>query len=347
MEAPSILQKDVTLAPHTTFQIGGPAEYFAVVTDPAELSGLCRYAAEWNLPITIIGGGSNLLVADAGISGLVVQMALRGRQVTEVDESTVLVTYAAGESFDAVVADTVDAGWWGLENLSHIPGSVGATPVQNVGAYGVEVADVIDAVDVYDRETDTCTTLSPTMCQFTYRGSVFKQPAGHRYIITAVTFRLSTEPRPQLRYADLQSLATESAVTQHMIRERVITVRAGKFPDWTWVGTAGSFFKNPIVSAAQTEQLQSAYPEIPVHAMTDGTYKVALGWLLDRVCGLRGYQVGPVGTHAAQALVVVNHGGATAADVVRLADEITKTVYEKTGVTIEWEVTRLPHAGNV
>ena len=342
MSRPDSLQSNVPLAPYTTLQIGGPATFFARVTTVAELEAVYRYARAEQLPVTILGGGSNVLIADEGIAGVVVQIALTGRTVQSESDDAVVVTYAAGESFDAVVADTVAEGWWGLENLSHIPGTVGATPIQNVGAYGVEVSDHVQSVTVFDLVEQTVSELSAAECGFGYRTSCFKQAAGKRYVVTAVTFVLSKQPRPQLTYKDLQPLAEQSEVSQADIRQAVIAVRAQKFPDWHRVGTAGSFFKNPTITAEQYQTLSSTYPDMPVYPTGDGAYKVALGWILDVVCGYKGYRVGTVGTYERQALVLINYGGATAAEVFAFASEIETTVYNKTNIAITWEVTPLP-----
>ncbi len=329
------------LAPYTTLQVGGPAQYFVSVDDVASLPSICEWAAQQPVPISILAGGSNVVVADDGVPGLVLHIRLRGRQVRH-EGSEVLVTYAAGEVFDEAVADTVREGWWGLENLSHIPGTVGATPVQNVGAYGVEVADCIESVTVFDMTTHETSEFSPTDCRFGYRTSYFKTTAGRRYLITAVTFRLSSKPTPQLTYADLQPLRVAGSPTQAAIRETVIAIRAGKFPDWRTVGTAGSFFKNPIITAAQCAALQQQYPDVPTYTLADGRCKVALGWILDHVCGYKGYREGPVGTHTTQALVVVNYGDATAAQIADFATGVREAVAEQTGLEIEWEVTPMP-----
>lgn len=333
----------VSLAPHTTFGIGGAAQYFLEVADSAELQAAYEWAAAHEVPVTILGGGSNVLVADSGVPGLVVCPRFFGQTIEAEDATSVVVSYGAGEVFDEVVAASVAAGWWGLENLSHIPGTVGATPIQNVGAYGVEVADCIAWVEVWDPKTATGVRLTPAQCAFGYRSSLFKTAAGSRYVIMRVAFRFHTEPTPRLSYGDLHGLAdAEAPPSQALIRDTVISIRATKFPDWTQVGTAGSFFKNPIVDAATCSTLRQRYPEVPVFAVGSDRYKIALGWILDRVCGYRGYRVGAVGASAQQALVVVNYGGATATAVHAFATAVATEVYERTGLTLEWEVTQLP-----
>ena len=333
-------QSDVALAPYTTLAVGGAAAYFADVATDAELVAAYDWAAANAVPVTVLGGGSNVLVSDQGVSGLVVRVTLYGRQV-DISGDRVIVSYRAGEVFDAVVADTVREGWWGLENLSHIPGTVGATPVQNVGAYGVEVADSIVRVRVYDYKQRTFYELTAEECAFSYRHSLFKQPAYQHIVVTDVVFSLSLTPKPVLDYKDLQPLQQQSVCTQHTIRDTVIQVREGKFPDWHRVGTAGSFFKNPIISSAEYESLREQFPDVQAHRTTDGQYKVALGWVLDAVCGLRGYRRGSVGLYEKQALVLINHGGTSATEVEDFATEVARLVYDKTRLTVEWEVTRI------
>lgn len=332
----------VPLASHTTLQVGGPAEYFAVVASVTELAAVTAWADEQGFPITILGSGSNVLVADAGIAGVVIKIAGGGWSYEPAAAGTVRVRADAGVVFDSLVADTVTRGYWGLENLSHIPGTVGATPVQNVGAYGVEIADVIETVTVFDLARGATEVWPASACGFGYRCSRFKSTDRGRYVVMAVSFLLSTQPQPQLRYGALQSLASRDVVTLPEIREAVIAIRATKFPDWQQVGTAGSFFMNPSVTPAQAVTLQAQYPELPTYPNPDGTVKVSLGWLLDHGCGLRGYREGAVGLHDAQALVVVQYGGASAAQIDAFAQQVATIVSEKTGITIRREVTSLP-----
>ncbi len=336
------------LAAHTTLQVGGPARWFAEVRNVAELAAARRFAVECAQlhadvePPLVLGGGSNVLISDNGYNGLVIKLTLTGRTEAALDGAgTMRVTVAAGENFDAVVADSVAQGWWGLENLSHIPGSVGATPIQNVGAYGVEVAERIESVEAWHWGSGELRIFSADECAFAYRDSFFKQPAGRDWVVTAVTFRLNVTPLPVLSYGSLQELKPLQAagkLTPAQVREHVINVRAGKFPDWRRVGTAGSFFKNPIISASHAETLIARYPELPHFPQADGRVKVSLGWVLDHVCGLRGYRVGGVCLYAAQALVLVNDGGATATEINAFATEVAARVADETGITIEREV---------
>ena len=336
-------EAQVLLAPYTTLQVGGSAEWLVTVTNIAELQAAVRWAQVRDLPITLIAGGSNVQIGDAGIPGLVIRILLGGVEVKKSTNDTILIRAGAGAVLDDVVAMTVEQGWWGLENLSHIPGSVGATPIQNVGAYGVEVGDLIESVEVYDIKADTLRTFSVFDCQFGYRDSIFKTSEGRSVCIIAVTFRLHTKPSPRLTYVDLaERLSDQTGLTPAQVRKEVCRIRAKKFPDWHTVGTAGSFFKNPIISNTQAKEIIKRYPELPVYALAGEQVKVPLGWILDKICGLRGYRDGALGLYKQQALVLVNYGGATSAEIDTFASYIQDVVYTHTGICIQHEVTRLP-----
>ncbi len=329
----------VSLAAYTTFKTGGPARYFVTVTTVDELKAAVVWARAQQLRFFVLGGGSNVLAADEGYDGLVILIKLQGREYTTVSETEVQATFAAGEVFDEVVEDTAVRGLWGLENLSAIPGTVGATPVQNVGAYGVEVADIVLSVTVFNCDTLSTQMLDVADCGFTYRDSVFKRAKNQTYIITAVTFALSTQPRPQLSYSDLQALQSEPNLTPGRVRQHVAAIRAGKFPDWTVVGTAGSFFKNPIVPTALAHDLQQKYPTLPTYVAGADTLKVSLGFILDKICGLKGFKKNHIRLYENQALVVVAESGATTTDVRAFASDVARIVFEKTNIVIEHEVT--------
>lgn len=332
---------NVSLAPHTTFKVGGLAEHFATATTITELTELLKNAQTSGQPVTILGGGSNILVADTGIPGCVIKVALQGVSFIE-DGDTVRVTAAAGESFDELVAQCVKRGYWGLENLSHIPGSVGATPVQNVGAYGVQVSDRITQVTGVHKLTGEVVQLTNEQCDFGYRDSFFKSSDGRNVIITDVTFAVHRTPQPNLGYKDLATRFADSEPDLAAIRSAVIAIRAAKFPDWTTIGTAGSFFKNPVISTDHYAELVATYPELPRYPVSDTTVKVPLGWILDTICQVRGTYAGAVGSYEGQALVLVQTGGATATEVIAFAEMIAEKVYEKTRITVDWEVTKLP-----
>lgn len=334
------VQQNIGLSQFTTLKVGGEAQYFVNVTSVEELKEAIDFAEKNDLAPHVLGGGSNILVSDAGVLGLCIHIQLMGMSV-HYEEGRVLLTVGAGETLDEVIAHTVEEGWWGLENLSHIPGTVGATPVQNVGAYGVEAKDVIDSVLVFNTETKELETLQNGSCAFGYRDSLFKKREGKKYIIVSVTYALHTEPAPHTTYKDLAARFKDSPVTLKQIRDAVIEIRAGKFPNWHEVGTAGSFFKNPIISKETYMTLSEKYPELPAFVLHDGTVKVPLGWILDKVLHLRGFRKGNVEAYKDQALVLVAYENATAAEITAFANEIVSDVLLHTNVPVEWEVTTL------
>ncbi len=337
------VSENVSLAPLTTFHVGGAARYFAAISSADELTEALSFARERRLPVFVLGGGSNVLVGDDGFPGLVVRVEISG--ITYGDSAArVRVSAGAGVPWDDLVASTVRRGLYGLENLSGIPGTVGATPVQNVGAYGVEVKSRIARVDTRDAETGLPRAFAPAECVFGYRDSFFKSPAGKRYIITHVHFDLRTDGACDTSYRDLAEFFAHTgapAPTPVTVREAVLGIRAKKFPDLAVCGTAGSFFKNPVVPRRQFTALERRFPGIPGYATDDGRVKVPLAWILDRVLSLRGARAGNVGAHAAQPMVVVNYGGATARDIDAFACDIETRVRTACGIDIEREVVRI------
>lgn len=330
--------KDVPLAPLTTLKVGGYASFFVKVTEESELKDAISYAKQQGLPVVILGGGSNVLVPDRGIDALVIVPAFVSLTYTEVDDHTVIVTAGAGVVLDELICETVEKGLWGLENLSSIPGSVGGVPVQNVGAYGVEAKDVIQSVTVYDRETESSIVLTNEACAFAYRMSLFKHEEGKRYVITHVAFVLSRVPNPKIVYKDLAAYFSESReATQKEIRNAVIAIRSAKFPDWHTCGTAGSFFKNPILDEEQFLTLKERYPDM-VGYIQNGKAKVSLGWILDHVLHLKGYREGNVGLYEAQALVLVTHGESTSDEIFSFSETIIQKIFDATGIIVEREV---------
>ena len=336
------ISRNLPLAPLTTLKVGGSAEYFVAVKTKAELLAAIDYAKENQLKVTILGGGSNVLIKDDGLKGLVIQNLITGINEA-VHDNDVLVTVGAGEEFDVLVANCVKKGYWGLENLSHIPGLVGATPIQNVGAYGVEVSDLITTVNAYNLATGQKQKFSHKECQFSYRHSFFKTAVGKQLVITKVTYRLSLDGRPKLDYPDLgQYFKDNPKPNLKQIRQAIIAIRSQKFPDWKRVGTAGSFFKNSIITQDHYRNLKSDYPDLPGWSVGQNMTKVPLGYIIDKICNYRGVRVGSVGTYERQALVMVNYGGATALEIEKFAHKIARLVKTKTDIAIEWEVTALP-----
>ncbi|MES2216241.1 MAG: UDP-N-acetylmuramate dehydrogenase [Patescibacteria group bacterium] len=329
------IQKNIKLAKYTTFKIGGPASFFCIVKTDEDLVEAITFAQKEKQHLFVLGGGSNILIHDRGFNGLVIKMCMEG---IEYDGENVRA--AAGEGWDDLVDQAVTKGLYGLENLSAIPGTVGAAPVQNIGAYGAEASNTIVSVRAFDIKNMKFVELTNEECTFSYRDSLFKHEKG-RYIITCVNFKLSREPKVNTSYKEVREyLAKKNIVnpTPEDIRHAVIEIRWGKLPDWKLWGTAGSFFKNPVVNADHFSKLRQTFPDLPGFPEDDGRVKVSLGWILDKVCHVKGLCVGNVCTYEKQALVLVSRPGATSEEVVKLAHELMDTVKEKTGIEIEGEV---------
>lgn len=334
------IEENIPLAHHTTFKIGGPARFFCSVTSEEELLEAVRFADEKDIPFFVLGGGSNLLVSDKGFSGLVIKMDLKGVEYKEGKGTEVRVSAAAGEMWDEFVEQTVSHDLHGLENLSAIPGMVGAAPVQNVGAYGTEAAQTIILVRALDVKAMKFVDLSNADCKFHYRDSMFKHEKG-KYIITRVDFKLEKNGKANTTYRDVKDyFATRniSSPSIEEVRKAVIDIRWNKLPDWKLWGTAGSFFKNPIISSDHFDQLKTKYPDLPGYPETDGRVKVSLAWILDKVCDAKSLCNGHVCTYEKQALVIVAQPGATAGEVVDFTHELMRLVKEKTDIEIEAEV---------
>ena len=287
---------------------------------------------------TVLGGGNNILFT-RDYAGTLIAPCNKEFAVTAEDAQSLTVKVGAGVEWDDFVAWCVERGLWGAENLSLIPGRVGAAPVQNIGAYGAEAKDVIANVEMYFPEQTNFAVLAAAHCSFGYRESVFKHSLKGRVIITAVEFRLSKTPHPNVGYGDLaREVEARGGATLGNIREAVCAIRRSKLPDTAVTGNAGSFFKNPIVDTALAERLKAQYPDMPLYAVADGTKtKLAAGWLIDRA-GMKGYAEGNVGVHERQALVLINRGGATGDEVMALARKVQARVHEKFGIEIDTEV---------
>ena len=380
-----LIQENISLAEFTSFKIGGPARFFCRVSDEDELVEAVRFAQAKKLPLFVLGGGSNILISDKGFAGLVVKMEIKGIEEKEprtknqepnkfqssksklqikskvqspnsrpgapdgLQSSRVHISVGAGESWDGFVDWTVERGFYGLENLSAIPGTVGAAPVQNIGAYGAEAAHAVSSVRALDTTTMKFVELSKADCGFDYRDSLFKRERG-RYVIARVDFHLTKNGKINIDYKDLKDYFARSSMTAidptlKQVRSAVIAVRSGKLPDWKLWGTAGSFFKNPIISADRFKELKEKYPDLPGFPETndspdneDGRVKVSLAWILDKVCDVKGLQMGKARVYEKQALVLVAMPGASAEEVVGLSHELMRRVKDRTGLDIECEV---------
>jgi UDP-N-acetylmuramate dehydrogenase len=337
----------------TTLGLGGPARFFVDATDEEMVAGALDWARDRGLPVVVLGGGSNLVVADGGFDGLVVRVAPRGIRFSAAGDM-VLVEAAAGEPWDEVVAQTVARGLGGLECLSGIPGLAGATPIQNVGAYGQEVAETVSAVRVLDRSTGAVSTVAAAACAFSYRDSAFKR-APDRSVVLGVTFALRPAGPPSLKYAELRrALAGVARPSLTEVRQAVLALRRAKSmvldPGDPDCRSVGSFFTNPIVPASQAATLVeraladgvvASAEDVPRWPAPGGAVKLAAGWLIERAGVPRGLRRGPVGVSSRHALALVHHGGGTTADLLALAREIRDTVEGRFGIRLVPEPTLL------
>ena len=337
MPAHPLLSHDVSLESFNTFRIAARARDYLRVRDPAQLAQVAADPALAARPRLVLGGGSNLLLVRAEVEALVLHMALEGKEIVGETDDAILVRVRAGENWHGFVEWTIAQGLGGLENLALIPGTVGASPIQNIGAYGAEVKDTFHSLTAFDFASGATRTMTAADCRFAYRDSVFKQPEGAQLVVLDVTFALARAWTPNLRYAELaNALDGVAAPTPRQVADAVIAVRRRKLPDPAEIGNAGSFFKNPVVDAAHCARLLAAWPDLVHHAQPDGSEKLAAGWLIDR-CGWKGRSLGRAGVYPRQALVLVNQGGASGADVLALANAIRADVRARFGVELEQE----------
>ena len=324
-----------SLLPYNTFGIDVSASRFLEYASVAELKEYIAQGAV-TTPFLHIGGGSNLLFTK-DYDGLILHSRIGGIEVMAEDSQTVSLRVGAGVVWDDFVACCVEHGWYGAENLSLIPGEVGASAVQNIGAYGVEVKDLITAVETVNVQ-GYGRVYSVEECEYAYRSSIFKRPENKSVFVTYVRFRLSKEERYTLDYGTIrQELAKYPAPTLPIVRKVIIEIRESKLPDPKVMGNAGSFFMNPIVAKEKLEALQRDYPRIPYYELPDGRVKIPAGWMIDQ-CGWKGKSLGPVAVHDKQALVLVNRGGAKGSDIVALSDAVRASVRDKFGIDIHPEV---------
>ena len=329
--------RNYSLLTYNTFGIDVCAARFVEYDSVEELRGFLVSDKE-DAPRLHIGGGSNLLFT-ADYPGVILHSAIKGIVVENETDEWVEVRVGAGEVWDDFVAYTVANQWYGAENLSLIPGEVGSSAVQNIGAYGVEAKDLIVRVDTLDAVTGESRQFSNEACEYAYRDSIFKGQLRGKYIVTHVTYRLSKLPVYHLDYGNIRAELERQGceLTLHNLRLVIIGIREAKLPDPKLIGNAGSFFMNPMVSEEKFLALQQEYPDMPHYSMGAGKVKIPAGWMIDR-CGWKGCSLGRAGVHDKQALVLVNRGGATAQEIVRLAEEIVRSVEEKFGITIHPEV---------
>ena len=332
------IQHNYPLLAHNTFGMDVEASVFVEYESVTELKEILLHQLCPEGKWLHIGGGSNLLFT-GDFDGMILHSAIKGFEVVSENEDEVLVRAGAGEVWDDFVAYTVEKGWYGAENLSLIPGEVGASAVQNIGAYGVEAKDLIVKVDTLEVETGKKRVFGNEECGYAYRESVFKHALKGKYIVTHVTYRLSKHPSYRLDYgnvrAELEKRGCE--LTLENVRQTIIDIRESKLPDPKVQGNAGSFFMNPIVPRPLFEELLSKYPSMPFYEVDAERVKIPAAWMIDQ-CGWKGKQLGHAGVHSKQALVLVNCGGATGQEIIALSEEIQRSVFDKFGVRISPEV---------
>lgn len=320
-----------------TFGLKSVARFYVEVDSEEACRAVFQSDTAAAFPVLVLGGGSNVILASR-IEALVVHPTMKGIVLIEEQDDVIIVEAMAGEVWHDFVRHCLGKGWYGLENLSLIPGQVGAAPIQNIGAYGVEITDVFDSLTAIEIATGRQHEFLHEECRFAYRDSLFKQEAADRFLITRVRFRLSRKPALHLEYGDIRNELAANGIAEpspEQVSDAIITIRRRKLPDPAVIGNAGSFFKNPVISLDAFAEIKQRFPGIVAYPQHDGV-KLAAGWLIDQ-CGWKGRAVGPVGSYDKQALVLVNHGAATGADVLRTAEAIQADVLQRFGVALEME----------
>lgn len=333
------IQENISLKPYNTFGLEASARFFVEVASINELKQILQNPDFKNHNKLFLGGGSNLLLTK-NYEGLVVKIALKGVEKVFEDENSVHIKAGAGEVWHQLVLFCVENNYAGIENLSLIPGTVGAAPMQNIGAYGVEIKDVFQELQALNLETLAVETFSLTDCQFGYRESVFKHSLKGKYVITSVTFKLNKVPTFKTTYGDIQKTLTEMNVTELSIKavsDAVISIRRSKLPDPAEIGNSGSFFKNPEIPLEQYKQILVEYPTLPSYPINEITVKVPAGWLIEQA-GWKGFRDGQIGVHARQALVLVNYGRGNGNDIKALAEKVQQSILDKFGIKLSPEV---------
>lgn len=333
-----MIREHVSLKSYNTFGIAATASYFATIDKIDDFLQLRTNKVFRTSELLILGGGSNILFTQ-NPKGLVLKNNLKGIEVVEENAGYVFVRVAAGEVWHSFVLWCVEHGYGGVENLSLIPGLVGASPMQNIGAYGAEIKDICSSVNTIEIDSGKTFSFSNTDCEFGYRESVFKHSLKGKMLITSVVFKLTKKPTFNVKYGDIQATLDEMQVRElslKSISDAVIKIRSSKLPNPVELGNAGSFFKNPTVDNSLVEKLLLTYPVMPNYPQTNGA-KIPAGWLIEQ-CGWKGKRVGNTGSHAKQALVLVNYGDATGSEIFALALDIQRSVMDKFGIKIEPEV---------
>lgn len=333
------ISSNISLKPFNTFGINASARFFASVQSLQHIRELFETTEYKNNAHFILGGGSNLLLTK-DVDALIIKNELKGIEILKETEDWVYVKCAAGEVWHEFVMYCISHNYSGLENLSLIPGCTGASPMQNIGAYGVEIKDTFYELEAIDTKSGELRTFNKTECEFGYRESVFKRKYKDRFIITSVTFRLSKKPQFHIEYGAIKQELEAMQISDLSIRaisQAVINIRSSKLPDPKQIGNAGSFFKNPEVTADTHNRLKAEFPNLVAYPLENGDYKLAAGWLIEQ-SGLKGYRTGDAGVHQLQALVLVNYGTATGKEIYDLSTHVLQTVKHKFGVELEREV---------
>lgn len=334
------IRHNISLRPYNSFGIDVTARHFAAFTSVAELAELLSgNTIQAKDPLLILGGGSNVLLTQQ-VDGWVLKNDLRGIELLKEDEDHYYIKAQAGENWHGFVQYCIAHQYAGVENLSLIPGNIGASPMQNIGAYGVEIKDVFHELRAYDLLEKTIRHFGLEDCAFGYRESVFKNRYKGRFVILDVTYRLNKKPDFHISYGAIKQELERMGIQElsiHAVSQAVIQIRSSKLPDPKQIGNAGSFFKNPVISSGQYDILQAQYPSIPGYAAGEGYTKVAAGWLIEQ-CGWKGYRKGDAGCYEKQALVLVNYGKASGQDIWDLSQSIIDSVKEKFGIPLEREV---------
>ena len=338
------IHTNISLKSLTTMKLGGPAQYFAEAHTVQELHQLYSDAQAKNVPVFVLGGGSNVIAHDEGYKGLVLRIKIPGFETIADDLNSTTIKIGAGEIWDEVVKRTVDMRLSGIEAMSAIPGTAGAAPVQNVGAYGQEISETLVSLEAYDTQSHSMVTLQNAECEFTYRHSIFRGSQQGRYIITSITLKLSKSlPAPPF-YDSLQSYFDEHAIsvfTQQTVRDAVVAIRTDKLPDPAVRPSAGSFFKNAIVESWKMEGLMAQYPDMKAYEMGNDTYKVYTGWLIEKT-GLKGQTLHGMHVNDKNALVLINESAQSYADLAAARDEIIGKVRDMFQIIIEQEPLEIP-----
>lgn len=333
------IHTNIPLKNYTTMRLGGNARFMADAHTPDEIATVCRHAKSQQLAIFILGGGSNVIARDEGFNGIVVRNRIMGFEIIADTPSETTLKIGGGELWDEVVRRTVEMDLSGIEAMSAIPGTAGAAPVQNVGAYGQEVADTLLTLDAYDIEEDRFVTLDATDCQFSYRDSIFRSSAVGRYVITSITLRLyKAAPQPPF-YGAVETYLAAHAITlftPQVIRDAVIAIRSDKLPDPKLKPNTGSFFKNAIIEQWQLNDLRQTYPDIPTYDMPDGRFKVPTGWLIEQA-GLKGQLLHGMRVHDKNALVLINESATGYGDLAAARDEIIGAIRDTFHILITQE----------